>query len=212
MSDTEMRYVLDNSGYIGDSECVRRVHAVFALLTDDEYHSFPASEYLVAALSGYSLEKVRLATASLIKDGSLEITPPPYESDADVEYRLLDPQVTDDEAYPSPDREAQILRRYRALTRRQANDVVIALVIAGLLLWRGELEAGEAAMIDARHTLDLAELTTLESITERGPQDLLTEFWKLAEIKHVLLRHANDWESVSQSTCQRGHNPQIREG
>jgi len=205
MSDTEMRFVLGNSGYIVQDDHVWRVHAVFALLTDAEYHSFPASEYFLAALSGYSLEKVRLATASLIENGYLEITPPPYESDATVEYRLLDPQVTDDEAYPSPKREAQILRKYAALTKRQRDDVVLSLVLGGFFLWRGKLEPGEAAIIDARHTLDLAELTTLESITSREPQDLLMEFRDLAEVKHVLLRHANDWEGACQGVLSGEH-------
>jgi len=197
MSDTEMRYVLHHTPYVG---VVRRVYAVFALVEDDEYHPLAITPKLVPVfltLTGCSWPVIIKSMGRLIKDGCIELLDKREESGA-IEYRLLKPHVRDEDAYPFPELEAYILDKCAPLTHDQVKDVIMATVLANLFFCFGQVEAAQAAMIDARHTLDVAELTTLDSITETDTSDLLQELRQLGDVKAVLLRYAKNWDNVSQ--------------
>lgn len=199
MSDMHMRHVLDNSTYTGH---VRTVYAAFALLSDDEYDSFAITVKLVPVfltLTGLPWQSIVESMTPLVEDGCVDVIDKSGESgELSIEYRLGKPQLAIDEYYVSADLEMEILDKVAALTHDQVKDVIMATVLANLFFCFGQVEAAQAAMIDARHTLDVAELTTLDSITETDTSDLLQELRQLCDIKAVLLRYAKNWENVSQ--------------
>ena len=148
MSEEATTWVYEHSPYTG---VLFSVHLAIADIANDSYDDkFWLGGEELAALARCSARTVQRAKARMVADGYLEVIDDHHGPGKPNAYRFL---------MPSPP------ERYAELTDREVVELILSIKWGEAQLALGDIESATRALFAIHTTLDIAALSTVESMT-----------------------------------------------
>ena len=180
MSERAIKWVFNNSPYSGST---RLVHLAIAHAVDDsDRHLLHAKAEELAQKAGCSIRTVYESQEIMAFEGCLEIINGRGAPRRLKEYRFLMPQWATSVIDPERGPEFELYSSTVQLTFESLQALVKNLHSIQESLALGDVESAERELIVTRHVIDVAQLTTVDSITKREPlPDVRLEFISVVE-------------------------------